>query len=54
MTKFIVEHLDPRLWKWSLLEYSHISDFVGKKNMIFTNIKRERTRKAQTIWKSLF
>lgn len=42
MTKFIVEHLDPRLWKWSLLEYSHISDFVGKKNMIFTNIKKEK------------
>lgn len=42
MTKFIVEHLDPRLWKWSLLEYKHISDIVGKDNIIFTNIKSKK------------
>ncbi|MFH2021011.1 MAG: SAM-dependent methyltransferase [archaeon] len=44
MVRFIIEHLDPRLWKWSLLEYSHISSFVGKENLIFTNIKGEKSR----------
>lgn len=42
MTRFIIEHLDPRLWKWSFIEYSHISGFVGKKNLIFTNIKKSK------------
>ncbi len=42
MTKYIIEHLDPRLWKWSYTEYNHISEFVGKKNLIFTNIKKEK------------
>ena len=38
MTKFIIEHLEPRLWKWCIVEYTHISEFVGKNNLIFTNI----------------
>lgn len=36
---FIIEHLDPKVWKWSLLEYEHISHHVGKKNLWFTNVK---------------
>jgi ribosome biogenesis SPOUT family RNA methylase Rps3 len=39
MAKIIIEHLDPRLWKWSFLEYKHVSDVIGKNNLIFTNIK---------------
>jgi len=42
MTKFIIEHLDPQLWKWSFVEYTHISQVVGKKNLIFTNITKEK------------
>lgn len=41
--KFIIEHLDPRLWKWSFIEYKHISDFAGKENLIFTNVHGEKT-----------
>lgn len=37
--KFIIEHLDGRLYNWSLLEYAHCSKIVGKENLIFTNIK---------------
>jgi ribosome biogenesis SPOUT family RNA methylase Rps3 len=44
MTKFIIEHLDPHLWKWCYVEYEHISEFVGKKNLIFTNIKKEKEK----------
>ncbi|MBI3031908.1 hypothetical protein HYY69_00395 [Candidatus Woesearchaeota archaeon] len=37
--KFIIEHLDGRLYNWSLLEYTHCSKTVGKENIMFTNIK---------------
>ncbi|MBT3407032.1 hypothetical protein HN419_07815 [Candidatus Woesearchaeota archaeon] len=37
--KYILEHLDGRLYKWCWLEYKHASDTVGKKNIIFTNVK---------------
>jgi len=37
---FIIEHLEPRVWKWCIREYKSISDIVGKKNLWFTNIKR--------------
>jgi len=37
--KFIIEHLEPGLYKWCILEYKHISEIVGKENLIFTNIK---------------
>lgn len=37
--KFVIEHLEPRVWKWSLFEYEHISALVGKKNLLFSNVK---------------
>lgn len=40
--KFIIEHLEPGLFEWCLIEYRRISDIVGKKNLIFTNIKNKR------------
>ncbi len=44
MPKIIIEHLDPRLWKWSLLEYRHASEYIGKGDIIFTNIKTQSSR----------
>src|SRR3989344_2037027 len=40
--KFIIEHLEPKLYEWCLIEYKHISKLVGKKNLIFTNIKNQK------------
>jgi ribosome biogenesis SPOUT family RNA methylase Rps3 len=37
---FIIEHLEPELWKWCLFEYEQSSKTVGQKNILFTNIKR--------------
>ena len=37
--KFIIEHLEPELYEWCLIEYEHISKIVGKEYLIFTNIK---------------
>jgi len=43
--KYIIEHLEPRLYMWCLIEYRHISKIVGKENLIFTNIKTAKQRK---------
>ncbi len=37
---FIIEHLEPKLWPWCVIEYKHMSKIVGKENLLFTNIKR--------------
>ncbi|MEK6960833.1 MAG: SAM-dependent methyltransferase [Nanoarchaeota archaeon] len=37
---FVIEHLEPKLSKWCLLEYRHMSEEVGKENLWFTNIKK--------------
>ncbi len=42
--KYVVEHLDPQVFDWSLLEYKHISKLVGKDNLIFTNVKKEKKK----------
>lgn len=40
--KFIIEHLEPELYDWCLIEYEHISKLVDKDNLIFTNIKKQK------------
>ena len=37
--KFIIEHLESKLYEWCLIEYAHIAKIVGKQNLIFTNVK---------------
>ncbi|MEM4263625.1 MAG: SAM-dependent methyltransferase [Candidatus Woesearchaeota archaeon] len=44
MPKYIIDHMEPMLFKWCILEYRHISQIVGKANLIFTNIKKEKTK----------
>ena len=39
--KYVIEHLEPRLFKWCILEYRNISKIVGRNNLIFTNMKNE-------------
>ena len=40
--KVIIEHLEPELYDWCLIEYEHISKIAGKGNLIFTNIKNKK------------
>jgi len=40
--KYIIEHLEPELFPWCVLEYFQISKIVGKKNVLFTNLKTEK------------
>ncbi len=37
--KFVIEHLEEKLYPWCLLEYKHISQIVGRKSLVFTCIK---------------
>lgn len=40
MAIYIIEHLEPKLWKWCVIEYKHIAQMVGKKNLWITNLKK--------------
>ena len=42
--KFIIEHLEPEVYKWCLIEYKHISKVVGKEHLIFTNVKKDSNK----------
>ncbi len=47
--KVIIEHIDDEVYDWSYIEYRHISSFVGKENLIFTNLKRNVKGKNKRI-----
>lgn len=40
MPIFIIEHLEPRLWRWCIIEYKHISSIVGRNKLRITNLPR--------------
>lgn len=45
--KYIIEHIEPRTWRWCIIEYKHISQLVGKDNLCITNVKR-RSRQLES------
>ncbi len=45
--KFVIEHLEPELYKWCLIEYRHVSEIVGKRSAIFTNIDKKDAKKLK-------
>lgn len=38
---FIIEHLEPKMWEWCVIEYKNISKIVGVENLWFTNVARK-------------
>ncbi|MBW3011979.1 hypothetical protein KY311_02255 [Candidatus Woesearchaeota archaeon] len=42
--KYVIEHLEPELYEWCIIEYRHISETVGKENLIFTNVKKDKEK----------
>ena len=46
---FVIEHLEEKLYPWCLLEYKHISQIVGRKNLIFTCIKSAHKVKLKSF-----
>jgi len=49
--KFIIEHLEKKLYPWCLIEYKNISRTAGKNNLIFTNIKSKKLKKIGKVKK---
>ncbi|MBS3100864.1 hypothetical protein J4204_01910 [Candidatus Woesearchaeota archaeon] len=49
--KFVIEHIEPELYQWCLIEYWHISRIVGKENIIFTNIGKKAAKKLKKYGK---
>lgn len=47
MPIFIIEHLEPEMWPWCLIEYESLSKAVGKKNVWFTNVKKKDAYKLK-------
>jgi ribosome biogenesis SPOUT family RNA methylase Rps3 len=43
---FIIEHLEPVLSRWMLLEYRHASMLAGCERLVFTNVRKDEWREA--------
>lgn len=43
--------MEPSLYPWCVIEYKHISKAVGKKNLIFTNIKAKDSSRLKDFGK---
>lgn len=43
---YIIEHLEPEVFPWCVIEYKHISQTVGKENLWFTNLKDKKGAEA--------
>ena len=44
---FIIEHIEPEIYEWCLIEYENISKIVGKGNLVFTNIKNRDIKQLE-------
>ncbi len=42
--RYIIEHMEPEMYDWCVIEYEHISEIVGKDNLIFTNVKEGKEK----------
>ena len=51
MSIYIIEHLEPELFPWCILEYKSISKIVGKNNVWFTNIQKKDVAKLSKYGK---
>lgn len=47
--KFIIEHLEPFISEWCMIEYENISKIVGKENLIITNLPRKDFKKLKQL-----
>ena len=52
--KIVIEHVEPELFEWCLIEYKHISKIVGKNSLIFTNIRGKEDSKKLRNFGSVF
>ncbi len=53
-TIFIIEHIEPEIFEWCLIEYKNISRTVGKNNLWFTNLKTDKNKKILMLYGQVF
>ncbi|MEK6894449.1 MAG: SAM-dependent methyltransferase [Nanoarchaeota archaeon] len=46
----IIEHLEPKLWPWCVIEYESISKIIPKENLWFTNVN-DKANKIKSLGK---
>lgn len=51
---FVIEHLEPEVFEWCLIEYKSISGIVGAENLWFTNIKHLKDQKKLEAYGKVF
>jgi len=49
--RYIIEHLEKKVYPWCFIEYEHISKIVGKERVIFTNSGDTRLKKFGNVIK---
>lgn len=47
--KYVIEHLSNKIYKWSLLEYKHASEFIGKKDLLITNVPSKSLKEISKL-----
>lgn len=47
--KYIIEHMDPELWDWSVLEYRNVAKHVGRNNLIVSNVPQDEEDKLDGV-----
>ncbi len=52
MTRFIIVHMEKRLYKWAFLEYEHLAELVGKEKILFTNLTASMAKKLSLCGKT--
>ncbi|HLC55378.1 MAG TPA: SAM-dependent methyltransferase [Candidatus Nanoarchaeia archaeon] len=45
--KYVIEHMEPELFEWCLIEYKNISRIVGREHLIFTSVKNDARKLKQ-------
>lgn len=50
--RFIIVHMEKRLYKWALLEYEHLAGIVGNNDLLFTNLTVAMARKLALLGKT--
>lgn len=43
--KFLIEHLEPELFEWCVIEYAHVSQMVGRENLLLANVPKKDAHK---------
>jgi len=49
--EYVIEHLEPKLFEWCMIEYRHISSIVGKENLMFTSLTKAQSKKLSSLGK---